>query len=185
VLLQLESIMEATYSTGNTAASTPGFDEKAALPEDPWGMGCSADCSNSASDGDDAAALPDDPWNMCCSADDSDSDSNKSSSLLQVSGTELVCENIEQLSDDGPGTPGVVSVAASCAASARPSCDEAGDIGSSSSSSGGNVQPAAGSKQQQQHVKGKGGVLRGVAGRAVPFKLLLTATVLLCKLRCG
>jgi hypothetical protein len=199
-----DGIIGAAYSAGNAAASAPGDGGEAALPEDPFNMGCSADDSGSTSNSDDAAALPEDPFGMGCSADDSNSSSNSaglsnysgagagddsgrdtSSSLLPVSGTALVCENSEQLSDDGPGTPAVVSVAASCAASPRPSCDGAGD-GSSSSSSG-NVQSIAGSKQEQQRVEGKGGVQRGVAGCAVirPIKLLLTVTALLCKPRFG
>jgi hypothetical protein len=197
-----DGIIGAAYSAGNATASAPGDGGEAALPEDPFDMGCSADDSGSSSNSDDAAALPEDPLGMGCTADSSDSSSDSagisnysgvgtgdtsgsdtSSSLLPVSGTALVCENSEQLSDDGPGTPAAVSVAASCAASPRPSCDEAGD---GSSSSVGDAQPAAGSKQQQ-HVEGKVGVLRDVAGCAVirPIKLLLTVTALLCKPRFG
>jgi hypothetical protein len=63
-----------------------------------------------------------------------------------------VSEEPGRLSVDGPGTPAVVSVPASCASSPRASCDEAGD-GSSD-----NVLPTAGSKQQQR----EGGLVRGL-----------------------
>jgi hypothetical protein len=132
-----------------------------------------------------AAALPEDPFDMCCSAEDC----SDTSAELPV-----VHEAFRQLSDDdGPSTPAVMSVPASCAPSARPSCDESGDASSNtssmptrqnsiaaattaaatSSSSDGDAQPAAGSKQQQR-VARKGWLLRGVAGCAVlPFRLLL------------
>jgi hypothetical protein len=97
-----------------------------------------------------------------------------------VSGEPLVSEEPGRLSYDGPGTPAAVSVAASCAASPRPSYDGAGD---DSSSSGGDVQLVAGGSKQQQHAARKGGMLRGVAG-CMPVRLLLkglTSTALLCR----
>jgi hypothetical protein len=102
-----------------------------------------------------------------------------------VSGEPLVFGEPGRLSYDGPGTPAAVSVAASCAASPRPSYDGAGD--DSSSSSGGDAQPVIGGSKQQQRVACKGGVLRGVAG-CMPVRLLLkglTRTALLCRPRFG
>jgi hypothetical protein len=101
-----------------------------------------------------------------------------------VSVKPLVFGEPGRLSYDGPGTPAAVSVAASCAASPRPSYDGAGD---DSSSSGGNVQAVVAGSKQQQRVAGKGGMLRGVAG-CMPVRLLLkglTRTALLCRPRFG
>jgi hypothetical protein len=114
----------------------------------------------------------------------SPSPSSSSSSSSQSRAGSPFSASPGRLSYDGPGTPAAVSVAASCAASPRPSWDEAGD---DSSSSGGNVQAVVAGSKQQQRVAGKGGMLRGVAG-CMPVRLLLkglTQTALLCRPRFG
>jgi hypothetical protein len=173
-------------AAATTAPATTAADNiAAALPEDPFGMNCSADDCNdgsSASDNAQSSAPP---------SEGGAGDECMSSSSASSTGEELpvLCEELpvvqdafRQLSDDGPGTPAGESVPASCAPSARPSCTESAD----SSISGDDTQPAAGSgddmqpaaggcddalmaagSKQQQGAGRRGRLLRGVAGCVV------------------
>jgi hypothetical protein len=134
------------------------------LPDDPFGMGCSAGFSN------------DDTFTGNTSDSDSGSDSHsgEDDSSTRKGGS---CSNNDRplahkqalpVPADGPGTPAVVSVAASCAPSARASCAESGEGSSSSSTTAGSSSINAGllvdGSTQQHHTANKGGVLRRVAG---------------------
>jgi hypothetical protein len=177
-------------AAATTAAATTAADNiAAALPEDPFGMDCSEDdCSDGSSSSDNQQSSP--------PPSDAGEECNSSSSPASSTGEELpaaceelpvVCEAFRQLSDNGPGTPAVVSVPASCASSARPRCSSSSDDMQPAAGSGDNAQPAAGSQQQQQCAGRKGRVLRGVAGCVVrPFRVLLSGlgrTALLCRPR--
>jgi hypothetical protein len=141
-----------------------------AAEAEPMAVSSSSDCSRCTQQRAAACLLLDDPSETACSSSravEGDESSSRASSNSSSCGASLAGSLSLPLAADGPGTPAAVSLAASCAASARCSCTESLEGGSSSSDAG--LLPDSSKKQpakKQQRQRGRR-VLRRVAGCAL------------------